>query len=81
LQFAKYHPDTIEFFDIGNHLQLAGLIIARPQFDARKRPLTFNVETNKATYLAANGDMREAEAAAAMARLKAQVASTAWSEI
>src|SRR6516162_3103605 len=81
LQFAKYHPDTIEFFDIGNHLQLAGLIIARPQFDVRERLLTFNVETNKATYLAANGDRREAEAAAAMARLKAQVASTAWSEI
>ena len=56
LQFAKYHPNSIEFFDIGNHLELAGRILARPQFDVCKRPLAFNVETNKATYLAANGE-------------------------
>lgn len=55
-QFARYHRNAIEFFDIGNHLELAGKIRARPQFDARDRPLSFNVETNKATYLAANGD-------------------------
>jgi hypothetical protein len=61
LQFARYHPDTIEFFDIGNHLELAGLILARPQFDTRERPLAFNVETNKATYLAANGDAPKVE--------------------
>ena len=74
LQFAKYHPDTIEFFDIGNHLELAGRILARPQFDASGRLLAFNVETNKATYLAANGDMRETAASAAMARIKARTA-------
>ena len=51
----------IEFFDIGNHLELAGRILARPQFDARERLLAFNVETNKATYLAANGDVPRAE--------------------
>jgi glycosyltransferase involved in cell wall biosynthesis len=56
LQFARYHPDTIEFFDIGNHLELAGLILARPRFDTRERSLAFNVETNKTTYLAANGE-------------------------
>src|SRR6202007_1824380 len=61
LQFARYHPDTIEFFDIGNHLQLAGISLARPQFDTRERPLAFNVETNKATYLAANGDAPKVE--------------------
>jgi glycosyltransferase involved in cell wall biosynthesis len=55
LQFARYHPNVIEFFDIGNHLELAGRILARPQFDARERLLEFNIETNKATYLAANG--------------------------
>jgi len=75
LQFAKYHPDTIEFFDIGNHLELAGRILARPQFDASGRLLAFNVETNKATYLAANGNMPEAEATAAMARVHARVGS------
>ena len=73
LQFARYHPDTIESFDIGNHLELAGLILARPQFDTRERVLTFNVETNKATYLAANGDMPVAEATAAMARVQGRV--------
>ena len=61
LQFGRYHQNTIEFFDIGNHLQLAGLILARPQFDMRERPLAFNVETNKATYLVANGDVPRAE--------------------
>ena len=75
LQFARYHPDTIEFFDIGNHLELAGLILARPQFDTRERVLTFNVETNKATYLAANGDMPEIIKPAVAARVKAQAAS------
>src|SRR6516162_8215897 len=74
LQFAKYHPDTIEFFDVGNHLELAGRILARPQFDAAGRLLAFNVETNKAIYLAANGDLPEAEATAAMARIKARTA-------
>jgi glycosyltransferase involved in cell wall biosynthesis len=61
LQFAKYHPNMVEFFDIGNHLELAGRILARPQFELRDRLLAFNVETNKATYLAANGEMPEAE--------------------
>ena len=75
LQFARYLPDTIEFFDIGNHLELAGLILARPQFDTRERVLTFNVETNKATYLAANGDMPGMAEPAVAARIKAQTAS------
>jgi hypothetical protein len=50
----------VEFFDIGNHLELAGRILARPQFELRNRRLAFNVETNKATYLAANGEIPEA---------------------
>jgi hypothetical protein len=54
---------------------LAGRILARPQFDASGRLLAFNVETNKATYLAANGNMPEAEATAAMARVHARVGS------
>ena len=55
LQFARYHPNTIELFDIGNHLELAGRLLARPQFDPGKRRPAFNVETNKAVYMAANG--------------------------
>jgi hypothetical protein len=58
---------------------LAGRILARPQFDALARLLTFNVETNRATYLAANGDMRETEAPAATARVKTGAASAEWS--
>ena len=55
----------VEFFDIGNHLELAGRILARPQFELRNRLLAFNIETNKATYLAANGDMPLAQRPAA----------------
>jgi glycosyltransferase involved in cell wall biosynthesis len=54
LQFAKYHKDQIEHFDIGNHLELAARILCRPQYEAGMRRLVFNVDTNKATYLAAN---------------------------
>jgi glycosyltransferase involved in cell wall biosynthesis len=56
LQFGRYHQNMIEFFDIGNHLELAARIVARPEFDARTRCLTFNTATNTAVYLAANSD-------------------------
>lgn len=56
LQFSRYHPNVIEFFDIGNHLELAARILARPEFDPQQRSLTFTTTTNKAVYLAANGD-------------------------
>jgi glycosyltransferase involved in cell wall biosynthesis len=55
LQFGRYHPGMIEYFDIGNHLELAARIVARPQFAPGIRPLSFNTETNKAAYLAAAG--------------------------
>jgi glycosyltransferase involved in cell wall biosynthesis len=54
LEFAAYHPETIEFFDIGNHLELAGRIASRRQYPARRMQPRFNIETNKAVYLAAN---------------------------
>ena len=54
LEFAEYHKDAIEFFDIGNHLELAERIAAPAQFGRRVRQPDFNVETNKATYLLAN---------------------------
>src|SRR5215469_9780802 len=55
LQFARYHENMIEFFDIGNHLELAGRLRARPQFDPGIRLPMFNIETNRAVYVAANG--------------------------
>jgi glycosyltransferase involved in cell wall biosynthesis len=54
LDFAAYHPNTIEFFDIGNHLELAERIAARPQYSAIANQSRYNTETNKAIYLAAN---------------------------
>ncbi len=54
LEFAAYHPSTVEFFDIGNHLELAERILARPQYAARREAVHYTVETNKAVYLAAN---------------------------
>jgi glycosyltransferase involved in cell wall biosynthesis len=61
LQFGRYHQNMIEFFDIGNHLELAARILARPQFDARARCLAFNTTTNRAIYLAANSDAVNSE--------------------
>lgn len=55
LQFARYHQNMIEFFDIGNHLELAGHLRARPQYELEARVPAFNVETNRAVYVAANG--------------------------
>jgi glycosyltransferase involved in cell wall biosynthesis len=54
LGFAEYHPNAVEFFDIGNHLELAERILARPQFAAPRPFPEFNAETNKALYLFAN---------------------------
>jgi hypothetical protein len=54
LEFARYHPDTVEFFDIGNHLELAERVAARRRYATRRDRLAYTVETNKAIYLAAN---------------------------
>jgi glycosyltransferase involved in cell wall biosynthesis len=62
LEFAEYHKDSVEFFDIGNHLELAERLCARPQFRARRGLPAFNIETNKATYLRANSLFGQAEA-------------------
>jgi glycosyltransferase involved in cell wall biosynthesis len=60
LEFATYHPDAVEFFDIGNHLELAARILARPQYAARRERPRYTVETNKAIYLSANSAPAEA---------------------
>lgn len=53
LDLAEYHPDRIEFFDIGNHLELAGRIAAAPEFSPHKAARDTN--TNRQTYDAAFG--------------------------
>ena len=55
LEFGKYHKEMIEYFDIGNHLELAAKILARPQYDIAARHLSYNVDTNRAVYIAASG--------------------------
>jgi glycosyltransferase involved in cell wall biosynthesis len=55
LEFAEYHENAVELFDIGNHLELAERLVARRQFSPRHGLPEFNIETNKATYLLANG--------------------------
>ena len=62
LGFAEYHKDAVEFFDIGNHLELAERLGARQQFEARRGLPEFNVDTNKATYLLANSRLAQAQA-------------------
>ena len=54
LEFAEYHENAVEFFDIGNHLELAERLLARRQFSPRRGLPEINIETNKATYLLAN---------------------------
>ncbi len=54
LQFARYHPNQVEFFDIGNYAELAGLILAGTAAPGGDRHLNFNTETNAAIYLEAN---------------------------
>ena len=54
LEFAEYHENAFEFFDIGNHLELAERLLARRQFTPRRGLPEINIETNKAIYLLAN---------------------------
>jgi glycosyltransferase involved in cell wall biosynthesis len=51
LQFARYHPGRIEFFDIGNFAELARRIEAGPTPEPAQRPLTHDTASNAALYL------------------------------
>lgn len=61
LEFAEYHRNAVEFFDIGNHLELAERLQARRQFSPRRGLPQFNVLSNKAVYLRANSRIGEAQ--------------------
>jgi glycosyltransferase involved in cell wall biosynthesis len=54
LEFAEYHQDAVEFFDIGNHLELAERLQSHRQFAARRGLPQFNAATSKAIYLLAS---------------------------
>ncbi|MGK7870473.1 hypothetical protein [Falsiroseomonas sp. E2-1-a20] len=51
LQYARYHPDRIEFFDIGNFAELARRIEAGPPPAPADRRLTHDTTSNAALYL------------------------------
>jgi glycosyltransferase involved in cell wall biosynthesis len=58
LEFAEYHSNAIEFFDIGNHVELAGRLTARRQFSPCSGLPEFNTATNREMYRLANSRMR-----------------------
>ncbi len=56
LQFARYHPGQIDFFEVGNHLELAQRIRAtRPRRDDLPE-LQFTTRSNLEIYTAANAE-------------------------
>jgi len=54
MQFSRYHADTIEFFEIGNYVDLASRIRSRPVFPPEQRQPKYTTDTNRAVYRAAN---------------------------
>lgn len=56
LQLSRFHPDAIEFFDVGNFVELAQRISGPPAYEATQRILNYNTESNAAIYWTANGD-------------------------
>ncbi len=52
MQFARYHPGQIEFFDIGNYAELADLLRADRKPAGTGQAPYYNTETNAALYLA-----------------------------
>jgi len=64
-EYAKYHGDRVEFFDIGNHAELAERI-RRPSPTPEGRP-EISYRTNTATYRRAHGLPAEREGAASPA--------------
>ena len=55
LQFSRYHPGQLEFFDIGNFAELAERLRGQSPVDCASRSLAYTTQTNAALYLDANG--------------------------
>jgi glycosyltransferase involved in cell wall biosynthesis len=63
LQYARYHPNRIEFFDIGNYAELADLLRAEAKPAGGGEALYYNTETNTALYLAVSQNRGKSPAA------------------
>ena len=48
MNFGKYHPGLIEYFDIGNYAELADRLVARPATTPGVKRLAYNTDTNVA---------------------------------
>ena len=72
IAFAEYHGNAIEFFDIGNHVELAERLLARRQFSPRPGLPEFNVKTNVETYQLANSRVPDPAASKLKERLRVQ---------
>lgn len=55
MQFEKFNPGTVEFFDIGNFLELKDRILARPEHPVGMRHLPHSTLTNIKIYRQAHG--------------------------
>ena len=58
MQFARYHPAAVEYFDIGNHLELADRILAEPAFPPESRVLQYDWTSNIEIYVQANSKVK-----------------------
>jgi glycosyltransferase involved in cell wall biosynthesis len=54
LQFARYHPNSLEFFDIGNFVELADRILSDPAYPDAQRPREYDAVSNAEVYIEAN---------------------------
>jgi glycosyltransferase involved in cell wall biosynthesis len=60
LNFAKYHPNRIEFFEVGNYLELANRIKSRAQNPEGMSEDRTLIDSNRQVYRLANSDANEA---------------------
>jgi glycosyltransferase involved in cell wall biosynthesis len=63
MQFSRYHPEAVEYFDVGNHLELADRILSAPAFPPETRRHRYDWSSNIELYVEANGRMTKGAAA------------------
>lgn len=56
MELARYQPDTFEFFEVGNFVELAQRIESRETSPRARAPLHRTTETNLKVYMQALGD-------------------------